>query len=147
MIGLSNSPALHPEGEVSVGRVPAGLPAGPVVVDTHGRRFHVEWDPQAPVTPLGQLVFFSQFLATAGLFTEWVRAWGSQCHGHAGSNSVRWGGRTGNRQAVDRARPDYSTGSIPGKTQSRPENQARPGPSSSSSLGLPPWFSPSLPTE
>jgi Transposase DDE domain group 1 len=65
---------VHPEGEVSVARIPAGLPAGPVVVDTHGRRFHVEWDPQAPVTPLGQLVFFSQFLATAGLFTEWVRS-------------------------------------------------------------------------
>lgn len=36
-------------------------------------RFHVEWDPHAPVTPLGQLVFFSQFLATAGLFADWVR--------------------------------------------------------------------------
>lgn len=43
------------------------------MVDTHGRRVNVEWDPQAPVTPLGQLVFFSQFLATAGLFSEWVR--------------------------------------------------------------------------
>jgi hypothetical protein len=32
----------------------------------------VEWDPQAPVTPLGQLVYFSQFLATAGLFAGWV---------------------------------------------------------------------------
>jgi hypothetical protein len=42
------------------------------VVDTQGRRFHVEWDPHAPVTALGQLVFFSQFLATAGLFSEWV---------------------------------------------------------------------------
>ena len=50
------------------------LPAPPIVVDTHGRRFHVEWDPQAPVTALGQLVFFSQFLATAGLFSEWVRS-------------------------------------------------------------------------
>ncbi|MBX3731761.1 MAG: hypothetical protein KF791_04110 [Verrucomicrobiae bacterium] len=43
-------------GEVSVGRVPAGLPAGPVVVDTQRRRFQVKWDSQAPVTPLGQLV-------------------------------------------------------------------------------------------
>jgi hypothetical protein len=42
-------------------------------VNTQGRRFHVEWDPTAPVTPLGQLVFFSQFLATAGLFREWVK--------------------------------------------------------------------------
>ena len=46
--------------------------AGLLAVDTHGRRFHVEWDPGSPVTPLGQLVFFSQFLATAGLFSEWV---------------------------------------------------------------------------
>ena len=42
------------------------------MLDTVGRRCHVEWDPDAPVTPLGQLVFFSQFLATAGLFREWV---------------------------------------------------------------------------
>ena len=41
-----------------------------LAVDTQGRRIHVEWDPQAPVTPLGQLVFFSQFLATAGLFSD-----------------------------------------------------------------------------
>lgn len=43
-------------------------------MDTHGRRFHVEWDADAPVTPLGQLVFFSQFLATAGLFHDWVKS-------------------------------------------------------------------------
>ncbi len=52
--------------------VPAA-PARPLAVDTHGRRFHVEWDPHAAVTPLGQLVFFSQFLATAGLFRDWVQ--------------------------------------------------------------------------
>lgn len=52
----------------------AGSMAEPLVVDTHGRRVQVEWDPDAPVTPLGQLVFFSQFLATAGLFTDWVRS-------------------------------------------------------------------------
>ena len=34
-------------------------PSFPLAVDTHGRRFHVEWDADAPVTPLGQLVFFS----------------------------------------------------------------------------------------
>jgi hypothetical protein len=41
-------------------------------VDTIGRRFHVEWDPSAPITPMGQLVFFSQFLATSGLYSKWV---------------------------------------------------------------------------
>ena len=44
-----------------------------LAVDTHGGRLHVEWDPQAPVTPLGQLVFFAQFLAAGGLFGDWVR--------------------------------------------------------------------------
>ena len=42
-------------------------------VDTGGGRMQVEWDPQAPVTPMGQLVFFSQFLAAGGLFADWVR--------------------------------------------------------------------------
>lgn len=51
----------------------AGTAGKPLSVETHGRRFQVEWDQQAPVTPLGQLVFFSQFLATAGLFSDWVR--------------------------------------------------------------------------
>ena len=32
----------------------------------------MEWDPQAPVTPLGQLVFFAQFLQTSGRFERWV---------------------------------------------------------------------------
>ena len=27
---------------------------GPIPVDTYGDRIHVEWDPQAAVTPLGQ---------------------------------------------------------------------------------------------
>ena len=44
-----------------------------LAVDTGGGRIHVEWDPQAPVTPLGQLVFFAQFLATGGLFSAWAR--------------------------------------------------------------------------
>jgi len=72
----STSLAVHPAGEgldTRRGAVPAVLPP-PLVVDTHGRRFHVEWDPSAPVTPLGQLVFFSQFLATSGLFHDWVKS-------------------------------------------------------------------------
>ena len=44
-----------------------------LAVDTGGGRFHVEWDESAPVTPLGQLVFFMQFLAAGGLFAGWVR--------------------------------------------------------------------------
>lgn len=64
----------HPEGE-ALASTPAAveevaLPSLPV--DTIGRRYHVEWDPLAPVTPLGQLVFFCQFLSTAGLYAKWV---------------------------------------------------------------------------
>jgi hypothetical protein len=43
-----------------------------LAVDTHGRRIHVEWDPASPVTPLGQLVFVGQFVATGGLLYHWV---------------------------------------------------------------------------
>jgi hypothetical protein len=44
------------------------------VIDTLGRRVRVEWDPAAAVTPMGQVVYFAQFLATAGLFADWVRS-------------------------------------------------------------------------
>jgi hypothetical protein len=45
---------------------------GPVPVDTFGGRVHVEWDPAAAVTPLGQLPFFAEFLQVSGLFDPWV---------------------------------------------------------------------------
>ena len=32
----------------------------------------VEWDETAPVTPLGQLAFFIDYLKQAGLFDAWV---------------------------------------------------------------------------
>lgn len=64
----------HPPGEVVDPRraTAHAVVNAPLPVDTHGRRYHVEWDPAAPVTPLGQVVFFCQFLATAGLFQDWV---------------------------------------------------------------------------
>jgi hypothetical protein len=66
--------AAHPEGES--GNIVKGIArevlAPSLPVDTVGRRFHVEWDPSAPVTPLGQLVFFCQFLAASGLYSKWV---------------------------------------------------------------------------
>lgn len=60
--------SLHPKGE---GRKVEKY-AGPVPVETFGGRIHVEWDPQAAVTPLGQLPFFIEFLKTAELFDPWV---------------------------------------------------------------------------
>ncbi len=43
-----------------------------VALDTFGGRIHVEWDPDAAVTPLGQLPFFIEFLKVSGLFDAWV---------------------------------------------------------------------------
>jgi len=43
-----------------------------VTVDTFSGRIHVEWDPNAAVTPLGQMAFFIDFLKTAGLYEPWV---------------------------------------------------------------------------
>ena len=60
----------HPEGEAKNGAlVPV---SGPVAVDTFGGRVHVEWDPEAAVTPLGQLPFFTEYLRVSGLFDPWV---------------------------------------------------------------------------
>lgn len=44
----------------------------PIALDTFGGRVHVEWDPSAAVTPLGQLPFFIEFLNVSGLFDAWV---------------------------------------------------------------------------
>ena len=61
---------VHPEGESQNG--PLVPVSGPVAVDTFGGRVHVEWDPQAAVTPLGQLPFFTEYLKVSGLFDPWV---------------------------------------------------------------------------
>ena len=44
-----------------------------MVVDTMGGRVHVRWDETAQATPHGQIVFFPEFLATAGVFDRWVQ--------------------------------------------------------------------------
>jgi len=46
--------------------------ADAMVVDTMGGRMHVRWDETAQATPHGQIVFFAEFLATAGVFDRWV---------------------------------------------------------------------------
>ncbi|MDZ4854730.1 MAG: transposase [Nitrospirota bacterium] len=43
-----------------------------IALDTFGGRIHVEWDPSAAVTPLGQLPFFIEFLKVSGVFDAWV---------------------------------------------------------------------------
>jgi len=39
-----------------------------VTVDTYAGPVHVEWDPDAAVTPLGHLVFFAEYLKVSGRF-------------------------------------------------------------------------------
>ena len=56
----------HPAGEQ-----PAVDPWS-ATADTFAGRIHVEWDSAAPVTPLGQLAFFVDYLKQAGLFDAWV---------------------------------------------------------------------------
>ena len=75
MFDLSPFDGAHPAGESKI--LPLGaaekiLQTNRLAVDLHGRRMFVQWDPDAPVTPLGQLVYFCQFLATGGVFAEWV---------------------------------------------------------------------------
>ena len=45
-----------------------------MVIDTMGGRMHVRWDQTAQATPHGQIVFFAEFLATAGVFDRWVQS-------------------------------------------------------------------------
>jgi hypothetical protein len=68
------SQTVHPVGETLQPHF------GPLPVDTYGGRIHVEWAPQAAVTPLGQLPFFIEFLKTSDLFAPWVRACPLQYH-------------------------------------------------------------------
>lgn len=41
-------------------------------VDTFDGKIHIEWDPDAAVTPIGQLPYFIQFLKLGGRFDSWV---------------------------------------------------------------------------
>ncbi|WP_422447091.1 MULTISPECIES: hypothetical protein [unclassified Endozoicomonas] len=41
-------------------------------VDSFDGKIHVEWDPEASVTPMGQLAFFIQYLKAGHRFGPWV---------------------------------------------------------------------------
>src|SRR3990167_7182561 len=56
--------------ELNTQKIPE-TPEG-IQCDTFAGLVHVEWDNQAPVTPIGQLVFFVQFLKTCNLYAPWV---------------------------------------------------------------------------
>ncbi len=55
-------------------RVLAQASEDAMVADTMGGRMHVRWDETAQATPHGQIVFFAEFLAAAGVFDRWVQA-------------------------------------------------------------------------
>ncbi len=60
----------HPKGDTELSLKKREIAA--LVADTFDGKIHIEWDPQAQVTPLGQLPFFIQFLKVGHLFEPWV---------------------------------------------------------------------------
>lgn len=60
----------HPTGDTE--RALQEAPDEGSTVDTYGGKIRVKWDEEAAVTPFGQLVFFVEFLKTAGLWESWV---------------------------------------------------------------------------
>lgn len=61
---------VHPAGEQPlVSQKPL---AQAIEVETYAGKLHVEWDPDAAVTPMGQLPFFIEFLKIGGRFEPWV---------------------------------------------------------------------------
>ena len=56
----------HPEGAAKSLSIESKNP--PLATETFDGKVHVEWDPTAAVTPIGQLPFFVQFLKVGDLF-------------------------------------------------------------------------------
>jgi DDE family transposase len=55
---------VHPSGEHLP--VEANAPIGPTTLDTYAGPVRVEWDRSRPLTPLGQVVYFIEFLKVSG---------------------------------------------------------------------------------
>ena len=68
----------HPPGEPQRHQLPVATsappasPPPPVAIDSWAGQIKVEWDPGAPLTPLGQAAFFIEFLKVAGVFDALV---------------------------------------------------------------------------
>ena len=65
---------IHPEGECPPSS-PSALTSAineAIELDTFSGKLFVEWDPDAEVTPMGQLPFFINFLKLGGRFEPWV---------------------------------------------------------------------------
>jgi len=52
----------------------SAIPVESLAVGSFAGKVHVEWDPHAAVTPLGQLPFFIEFLKVSGVFDELVES-------------------------------------------------------------------------
>jgi hypothetical protein len=61
---------VHPEGEKQNDEIESLK--NKVAVDTYDGRVHIEWDHDTPVTPMGQLAFFIEFLKRTELFDHWI---------------------------------------------------------------------------
>jgi hypothetical protein len=72
----------HPTGENP--SPPANAHPSPITLDTYDGKLHIEWLPDAAVTPLGQLPFFIQFLKIGGQLDPWV----NECPLHYSSNNA-----------------------------------------------------------
>lgn len=64
------STEIHPQGENPEHEI--AQITGMVPVDTYGGRVYINWDHETPVTSLGQLSFFTEFLKRTELFDHWV---------------------------------------------------------------------------
>ena len=65
----------HPGGEPGQPKAEADSSGAdePWIVDTPGGRFRAQFTPDLPVSSIGALVFFAQFLATTGAFDAWIQ--------------------------------------------------------------------------
>ena len=61
---------IHPTGEPEF--TPKKSEISALIADTFNGKIHIEWDPQAQVTTLGQLAFFIQYLKVGHRFMPWV---------------------------------------------------------------------------
>jgi hypothetical protein len=71
MTSKTGVPAVHPAGEQPTVELASD---DPVTAETFAGRVHLEWEPAAPVTTMGQLAFFIEYLKQGGLFEAGWRA-------------------------------------------------------------------------
>jgi len=62
---------IHPKGENPKRQIEQAMDK--VAVDTYGGRVQINWDHETPVTPMGQLAFFIEFLKRTELFDHFIK--------------------------------------------------------------------------